>query len=285
MKQITITFLTIWILILFSGCSDSNISNEDTVVIIGAFNEEIEYLVENMNEPEKVIIEGLQFTKGIIHEKTVIVGISGIGKVNAAMTTALVIESFHPGYIIFTGIAGGLNPLLCPGDLIIGERTVQHDLLFIGSDTIYSYIPKNPLTGQLNPVYFNADSNLFAIALQAAKNLDTTKLAVNEEYGLPKVMSGTIVSGDAFIASSDKKGDLISRFHADAVEMEGAAVAQVCYQFNVPCLVIRSISDSADDKAKVTLETFYKQAAQNSAELVMAIVGGLEFRRVYKKKG
>ena len=258
------------------GCNTSEKKQaDDCTVIIGAFEDEIDYLVSNLTDPKDVFIEGLHFTEGYIDNKMVIVGISGIGKVNASMTTALVISNFKPKQIIFTGIAGGLNPDIHPGDIIMGEKTVQHDLQFIGSDTLFSYVPKNPITGRPNPIYFSADSTLLAIAKDVATELELSNLPGNNDCVTPKIIPGIIASGDAFIASNQKKDELIARFHADAVEMEGAAVAQVCYQLGIPCIIIRSISDSADDKAKATLEEFYKQAAQNSAELVMEIVRNL----------
>ena len=276
MRRITISIFVVLICVI-SGCqSNDKTKEEGCTVIIGAFKDEIDYLIEHLVEPEKIELEGMGFTKGYLDNKTVIVGISGIGKVNAAMTTALVIERFKPGNIIFTGIAGGLNPEIQPGDLIIGEQTVQHDLQFIGSDTAFSYVPKNPATGQPNPVYFRADSNLLEVAKKVAANLELSKLPGSNEGAMPRVLTGIIATGDAFIASNLKKDDLVVRYHADAVEMEGAAVAQVCYQLGIPCIVIRSISDSADDKAKTTLEMFYLQAAKNSANFVMQIIKQLE---------
>lgn len=270
MKRILPIPLVIVILLVSCKSSCDN-SNEGLTVVIGAFNEEIEYLEAQMENGQEVIIDGLRFMKGTISDKPVIIGISGIGKVNAAMTTTLVIHHFQPDQLIFTGIAGGLNPEIRPGDLVVAKQTVQHDLLFIGKDTSISYIPRNPINNEDNPIYYSMDSTLFNCAIKASVSTKFLDIP-GKEGNKPKVISGTIATGDAFIASKIKKEEIITKFKADAVEMEGAAVAQVCYQLGVPCIIIRSISDDADDNAKVTLEQFYKVAAINSATLVVNIL-------------
>jgi adenosylhomocysteine nucleosidase len=208
---------------------------------------------------------------GTLNGRSVVVAETGIGKVNAAMTTTLALTQFHPSAVIFTGIAGGINPGLHPGDLVIARATAHHDYETVTFDRKPSRQTRNAVTRQFNPVFFPADSVLL---LHAGAAGGQVKLEPPQPGGpMPRVITGLVVTGDQFISSTAKVEQLRADFNADATEMEGAAVAQVCYQQGVPCLVIRSLSDKADENARNDMLNFYKTAARNSAALVMAILG------------
>jgi adenosylhomocysteine nucleosidase len=134
----------------------------------------------------------------------------------------------------------------------------------------------DPFTGKPNPLFFPADAGLLGAAEKVAPGLKLAPVKTATGERTPRVVTGVIVTGDAFVASPAKKDALRKEFKADATEMEGAAVAQICWQRRVPCLILRSLSDSAGAKAPEDERLFEKSAAQNSALLVTGIVGRLE---------
>jgi adenosylhomocysteine nucleosidase len=209
-------------------------------------------------------------------DRDVVVAFTGVGKVNAAMTTTLLLEHFDPCEVIFTGIAGAVDPNLSPGDIVIAEKTAYHDMGTVWPEGFFPKGIKNPLDGWHNPVFFDADKRLFALAQAAAKKVDLAPVNTGEGERKPNISPGIIVTGDVFVASETKCAELRKTFQADAVEMEGAAVAQICYQRHVPCLVIRSISDNADAGARADSMMFHMMAAKNSASLVSDIVSLLK---------
>lgn len=242
-----------------------------TTAILGAFNKEVMMLEEQLTDKHQQRIEGMRFVTGRLHGKSVVVAWTGIGKVNAAMTTTLLIEHFRPSEIIFSGIAGGVNPQLQPGDIVIAAETAHHDMGILGEDGFYNRGVINPLDGHRNPVYLLADKRLLKLAEQAAEQvkLETIKTTVGERT--PRIIKGVVVTGDVFVASPAKAAELRDMLNADAVEMEGAAVAQICYQRRIPHLVVRSISDKADKTARMDSMMFQEMAAKNSAALIAKI--------------
>ena len=240
--------------------------------LLGAFGAEVALVKQSLSKPKTVVVDGIPFTTGRIGKQRVVVAETGIGKVNAAMTTALMLDHFRPRRILFTGIAGGTNPDLQPGDIVIASRTIHHDYQSITFDQKPTIQTRNGVTGQMNPAYFPADSLMLLQAQAVARTVAFEPISITTRP--PTVVTGTVVTGDQFISSSQKVAQLQQDFGADATEMEGAAVAQVCYQLQVPLLVIRSLSDRADDNARRDMLSFYEVAARNSAKLVLAIVAG-----------
>jgi adenosylhomocysteine nucleosidase len=187
------------------------------------------------------------------------------------------IDRFQPEQVLFTGIAGGIDENLNPGDLVIGEKVFQHDLGFLGNEGFRLESEKNPMDGKRNPIYFESSPELIALAKASTENI---KLAPAHD-AIPKITSGLIATGDVFMASDAKRAEF-QRMGVKAVEMEGAAVAQVCYQHKVPFIVIRSLSDKADASAKTDIKTFYMTAAANSATLVAEMARRLALQEAKK---
>jgi adenosylhomocysteine nucleosidase len=244
--------------------------------IIGAMDEEIALLQEKIENPSEEIIGGIHFIKGTLHQRPVIVVKGGIGKVNASMTTTLLLDHFQPTEVIFTGIAGGLNPDLHIGDIVIAKNTVQHDFGQITEEGRQVWETWHGISGKKNPLYFPGDVRLLKFAKNAEVTLEPVIVTEHQTALEPRITIGTVATGDVFVASSVMKEELREQFAADAVEMEGAAVAQVCYQWEVPCLIIRSISDGADEGAGVSFQEFAAVAARNAALLVVALVKQIE---------
>jgi adenosylhomocysteine nucleosidase len=256
-----------------SQIENSEPNSEPATAILGAFEREVTLLEDRLTERREHQIEGIRFVTGKLHGQNVVVVWTGVGKVNAAMTTTLLIEHFKPKHIIFTGIAGAVNPELRPGDIVIAEKTAHHDMGTVWPEGLFVKGVKNPLDGMENPVFFQADETLLTCALQAAERIDMQRVQTVTGQRNPKIIKGVIVTGDSFIASTEKCAELRKKLQADAVEMEGAAVAQICYQRQIDHLVIRSISDSADEGAVLDKQMFYILAAKNSSDLVAEMIG------------
>ena len=272
------TVVCISVILLLSSCSSPvrearEVSSEPITAILGAFEREITLLEDKLIDTQEQRIEGIKFVSGKLSGKRVVIAFTGIGKVNAAMTTTLLIEHFKPDNVIFTGIAGAVNQQLQPGDIVIAEKTAHHDMGTIWPEGLFHKGMKNRLDGWENPVFFDADERLLRLAERAAEQVELSSIQIISGQRTPKVVKGIVVTGDAFIASTDKCIELRKKLGADAVEMEGAAVAQLCYQRGIGYLVIRSISDNADEGAVLDKQTFYIMAAKNSSSLVIELVG------------
>jgi adenosylhomocysteine nucleosidase len=263
-------------LILTIICTSCNyapcrIDGNGRTAILGAFGEETTLLKKQMMNQRQYQIEDVKFFTGRLENQPVVLAETGIGKVNAAMTTTVVITKFEPDEVIFTGIAGAINPELRPGDIVIAEKIAQHDRGLVTDAGFETQATTNP-AGVINPLFFTADRHLLGAVEAAAKEINLSQLETTEGLVKPKIITGVVVTGDSFIASEQFGRRLREKLGADAVEMEGAAVAQVCYQQNVPFIVIRSISDRADKTAVADMQKFQSIAAENSARLVAETV-------------
>ena len=229
-------------------------------------------LKAQLQQPKDTVIQHIHFTEGILNGRKVVLAQTGIGKVNAAITTTLLLDHFQPQEVVFTGIAGGINPLLAPGDLVIGTQTAYHDYGTLTPDSMKRRATRNPFTMQENPEFFICDAVLVQRALAAGRDVLFEKIAGKTGDRLPQVIAGIIVTGDVFVASGAATQQLRNNMHADATEMEGAAVAQVCWQQQTPFIIIRSLSDDAGNNASALVRNFYAIAARNSASLVIALM-------------
>ena len=170
--------------------------------ILGAFPPEVSLLYDQLLEKKEHIFQHIRFTEGILNGRKVILAQTGIGKVNAAITTTLLLEHFNPGEVIFTGIAGAVDPTLSPGDIVIGTNVAHHDYGTITPDSMMRRSTRNPFTMQENPVFFPCDSQLISTALIASKNLQLQQIGDAEGKHSPHIIKGIIVTGDVFVASS-----------------------------------------------------------------------------------
>lgn len=224
--------------------------------IIGAMELEVETLKSEMNVAKVVKKAGMEFFEGTLNGANVVVVRSGIGKVNAALCTQILADLFEVTHIINTGVAGSLNAALDIGDILISKDAIHHDM----DVTIFGYsLGEVP---QLGTREFPADENLIQLAKKAC------------ETAIPDVKSaiGRVVSGDQFISTKEVKEHLIETFQGDCAEMEGASIAHGAYLNNIPFVIIRAISDKADDSAEMDYPTFEREAAKHSAKLVEDLV-------------
>ncbi|KAF1295590.1 5'-methylthioadenosine/S-adenosylhomocysteine nucleosidase [Enterococcus sp. JM4C] len=219
--------------------------------IIGAMEQEVKILRETMEAPVSWERAGALFISGTLGKHEVIVVRSGIGKVLSSITTSLLIQQYGVNMVINTGSAGGIGEGLRVGDLVISEKLAYFDVDVTG----FGYEP-----GQLPgmPLYYEASSYIKAAMKKAAQATSHT------------VHEGLIVTGDSFINSPDKMNQILAQFpDALACEMEGASIAQTAVQFNIPFLVVRAISDTADEAATQSFDAFIEEAGKRSAEMVI----------------
>lgn len=228
------------------------------IAVIGAMEQEVEILREMIGSPTVSMIGGCEFIEGDIDGREVVLAKSGIGKVNAAIATTLVIQQFKPDVILNTGSAGGFGEALEIGTVVISDEVTHHDV----DVTAFGYVP-----GQVPgmPETFRSDEKLIAIA----------KAAV-EEIGQHPHATGLIASGDVFMSDRDRVADVRNLFPTMiAAEMEAAAVAQVCHQFGTPFVVIRALSDIAGKDSSISFDEFLPIAAKHSSEIVMQVISKL----------
>ena len=230
--------------------------NKQTYGIIGAMKEEIEPLLKHYKNYNTIKHANNKYYIVELENKNIIICQSKIGKVFAAMTTTILIEKFNCSKILFTGVAGGINPNLKVGDLIVAEKTCQHDFDITGFSHPPGYIPE---LGE----FIVSDKNLVLLAKEISKK---------NNFNLK---TGIIATGDQFISNNDKKNWINKTFNADAIEMEGGSVAQVCENYGIKYLIIRSISDTASDSAENNFKEFMEMAAQKSANFLIDIINNL----------
>jgi adenosylhomocysteine nucleosidase len=225
------------------------------IAIIGAMEEEVTLLRDHIDHKEQTVVAGYEFTAGKMENAEVVLLKSGIGKVNAAMSTTILLEKFRPDVVINTGSAGGFHPDLNVGDVVISSEVRHHDVDVTAFGYEYGQVPQLPAA-------FTADEKLVQIAETAAKEISDIQ-----------VVKGLIATGDSFMSDPTRVEFVRGKFDdLQAVEMEAAAIAQVSHQFQIPFVIIRSLSDIAGKESGVSFEQYLEKAAVNSANLVMKIV-------------
>jgi adenosylhomocysteine nucleosidase len=224
--------------------------------IIGAMEEEVQSLIDFMDVEEKKEISSMVFYRGKLGKKEVVVVQSGIGKVNMAVCTQILVDIYHVNQLINTGIAGGLYQDINIGDIVISSDTLQHDMDATGFGYKLGEIPR------MESSIFQADEELVKLAKEVCEE-------VNPDI---QCFIGRVVSGDQFISSSEKKKELIDVFQGYCAEMEGAAMAQVAYLNKIPFVILRAISDKADNSATEDYPAFEKKAIKHILRLVRGIL-------------
>ena len=227
--------------------------------IIGAMELEVETLKSKMNVAKTTKKANMEFFEGTLNGVEVVIVRSGIGKVNAGICTQILADIFDVTHIINTGIAGSLDAQIDIGDIVVSTDVLQHDM----DVRVFGY-PLGEIP-QLGTLSFPADDRMSSLAKSVCEK-------VNEGV---KVFSGRIVSGDQFISDRQVKNRITAQFGGMCTEMEGAAIAQAAYLNSIPFVIIRAISDKADDSATVDYPTFERQAIAHSVALVENFVARL----------
>ena len=226
------------------------------LAIMGAMEEEIEPLLAHFDNVNVVEFANNKYYEVNYKGLDIVVAYSKIGKVFASLTATTMIQKFACDTLLFSGVAGGINPELKIGDLIIADKLCQHDL---------------DITAFGHPNGFVPGGKVFVETTESLRNI-AKKVASENNL---KVIEGTIATGDQFVHSNERKDFIQSTFNADALEMEGASVAVVCDALNGPFFILRAISDTADMDAGFDFDEFLKSSAKNSADYLIKIVNEL----------
>ena len=240
------------------GQSDSP-DDKEKIGIIGAMVEEVNSLKKAADIMKTTAIAGMDFCEGRLEGKNVVIVQCGMGKVNAGVCVNTLINEFGCTKIINTGVAGSLDNQIDIGDIVVSVDAVQHDFTVEAIGFAKGEIPYTGLSA------FPADQSMREIAVEAAQKA-APKLHVFE---------GRVCSGDQFISTKDQKEKILSDFGGLCCEMEGGAIAHVCYLNKIPFVIIRAISDKADESESVSYEIFMEEAAANCAGIVHYMIGKL----------
>lgn len=224
--------------------------------IIGAMAEEVANLKAQMENVKIHTAAKMDFYEGRLKGNDVVVVRSGIGKVNAAVCSQILVDRYYVTGIINTGIAGSLRNQINIGDIVLSKDTLQHDMDATGFGYQVGQIP------QMDVSVFEGDENMIRIAEECCKR-EIPEIGVHV---------GRVVSGDQFVSDREKKNWLLETFQGYCTEMEGAAIAQTAYLNQIPFLIIRAISDKADDSAEMDYAEFEAKAIEHSVKLVTAMV-------------
>lgn len=224
--------------------------------IIGAMELEVDTLKAHMAVTGQTTRAGMIFFEGTLGQTQVVVVRCGIGKVNAAICVQILADLYGVTHVINTGVAGSLNAALDIGDIVISRDVIHHDMDVRVFGYALGQVP------QLDTLAFPGDETLIRLALNSCEEANP---------GLHTAV-GRVISGDQFISGKAVKEKLIAEFQADCTEMEGAAIAHTAYLNGLPFVVIRAISDKADDSAEMDYPTFEREAAGHCARLVEVLV-------------
>lgn len=226
--------------------------------IIFAMEEELVELKKFLKIEKEYTIFDLHFYEGTIHDKYCILVRCGVGKVNAARTTQLLIDNFKVDFILNIGVAGGIDERLRVGDIVIGESLVQHDFDITAFDHEKGYIP------EVGKPFIEADEYLIRNAKSSFEEINAN------------VFVGVIASGDIFCTDTNMSLKINKKFNALCTEMEGASIAQVCFLCNIPFLIIRSISDVVNNENTTTYEEFLKESSKVVGEATSLLLKNIK---------
>lgn len=226
--------------------------------IIGAMDSEVRLLKENLTDCKITTIGNLNFYSGLLSGKEVTVVQSGVGKVNAALCAQLLIIKFNVTKIINSGIAGAVGGDLDVFDFVVSSKTVYHDVDAVAFGYKLGQVPG------ISEVFFNADEDMANKAIDAFNKTDFSK-----EH---KIIKGLIATGDQFVASKERKDFIKENFAPLCVEMEGCAIAQACFLNKVPFIIVRCMSDKADETVKSTYTFNETSCAEMSSRFILELI-------------
>jgi adenosylhomocysteine nucleosidase len=267
-RRLVLTFA----LVAFTTAAPGTQPLSGRLVAIVGITREIAPVEARLQSPTVERVRGVVFTSGTLDGARVLTARVGVGKVNAAEAATLLLDHFLPAAVIFSGTAGAVDPELNPGDVVVGTAVGHHDFGIVTAGAFVRGPTRDPASGQFDPVFFPAAPALLAAARRAAVTVTPSRLPDAGKGPVAKIREGVIVTGDSFVSSPVLRDELRDKLKATVVEMEGAAVAQVCARFGVPLIVIRSVTDRAEAQAMPSYERFVDLASRNAADLAVATV-------------
>ena len=260
-RIMVISVMALTVGIISAGCVKTGSSSESAagnavIGIIGAMDSEVTSLKEHTSDKKTTVIAGMEFIEGTLRGRSVVIVKCGVGKVNAGICANTLINNFGCTRIINTGVAGSLNNDINIGDIVVSVDAVQHDMDATALGFEKGEIPYTDMR------VFSADAGLRQAAVRAVK----------ESAPDINVFEGRICSGDQFVATREQKDEIISGFGGMCTEMEGAAIAHAAYRNGMPFLIIRAISDKADDSEEMSYVEFVQAAAENCAAITRYMI-------------
>ncbi len=258
-KRICLLLSLMFIVFVIGGCSNAADSTKGRIGIIGAMEEEVTSLKEQLSDTRTTTIAGMEFCEGKLDNRNVVIVQCGMGKVNAGICANTLINQFGCSKIINTGVAGSLDNRIDIGDFVVSVDACQHD--FTVEDIGFEK-GEIPYTGRSS---FPADEAMRNKAVEA----------VHEAASDVQVFEGRVCSGDQFISTKEQKELIKSDFGGLCCEMEGGAIAQACYLNDTPFVIIRAISDKADESEEMNYELFKESAAKRCASVVHYMISNM----------
>lgn len=306
-RQFLAAFALLAIQALLAGCATTGVpvrlDNTPRIAVISAFKPEIPLLMERLQSPVLHSVNGVQFTTGTLEGKPVVLFLSGVSMVNAAMNTQLVLDRFNISVIVFSGVAGGVNPGLHIGDVVVPAQWGQYlEVAFARETAPGQYLPPGRMDGQTLPNYgmmfprpvetrkagqtepirrfwFPVDARMFEVA-RSLGNIGLISCKGDQCLKhKPQIdMGGNGVSGQAFVDNAAFREYAFKTFQANVLDMETAAVGHVAYSNGVPWIAFRSLSDLAGGgEGENEMHTFFNIAADNSARVLLAFLAAWTF--------
>ena len=247
-----------------------------TIGLICAIPEELAHLRDVLDTRDTVEIAGLRFDHGRLDGHDVILVGAGVGKVNAAVTATVLCERFQCRLIVFSGVAGGLDPELRIGDVVIADRTIQHDAGVIEDERLQTYQAGHvPFFNPTEQLGYPVDTGLLARVKAALVDLDIGHITASSSSRPAKIAYGTILSGDQYLHCEVTRERLFRQLGGRAIEMEGGALGQVAQAFGIPYLDIRALSDLAGKESRFDFAKFAREVAAVSALILRRLLPSL----------
>lgn len=244
--------------------------------IICAIPDEIAQFGSAFQQERKTSFGGFDFAEGTLEGRHCILVEAGMGKVNAAVVATILAQQFNCGSLLFSGVAGGLDPALGVGDVVIGQHLVQHDYGIINNEVTESYHPGHlPIFMPSDRFGYHMSDELRARIEGALQGFELPELSAEASGGVarkPKLQFGTILTGDQFVNCTATRNRLHNELGGQAVEMEGAAVAQVAERFGVDWLIVRSLSDLAGEESGIDFIKFLHETAAGAAIVLRRLI-------------
>ncbi|QUR65846.1 5'-methylthioadenosine/adenosylhomocysteine nucleosidase [Mycobacterium spongiae] len=250
-----------------------------TIGVICAIPQELAYLRSALVDAERQEIGLITFDCGRLENHRVVLAEAGMGKVNTGQVATLLADRFHCRTVVFTGVAGGLDPRLHIGDIVIADRVVQHDFGLLTDERLQTYQPGHiPFIKPTDRLGYPVDSELMDRVKHRLAGFALPELSAAAGAGVrrPRINYGAVLTGDQYVHCARTRDRLHGDFGGLAIEMEGGALAQVCESFSIPWLVIRALSDLAGADSGLDFNRFVTEVAASSARILMHLLAVLD---------
>lgn len=244
-------------------------------LILSAMPSEIRLIQAHVKNPKTGRLACFPYVAGTLRGRRVVTAVTGVGVTNAAMVTALFIEKFHPTEVLVSGTGSRFNPRIRTGDTVISTKTIHHAAGSLTQDGMVYRKVRGPLAGRMTHWYYRPDARLLKLAKASVSGYQAEKVTANGETYVPRVLTGVVTASDLFGVSDEKIADMRKKLNPDIMEMESAAIAQVCAQLGVPHLVFRAGSNRTQSNPGNDYRLLGQKAAHAAARWTVYFTGCL----------